>query len=96
MLMGVVLGMIYVKTGNIVVTSIIHILNNSFAIMLVRALGDDAKDFSLKEWMGGNWVAGVCIIVGFSLCFFLLREFWKKSPSPRSPKVESPLTASHG
>lgn len=90
-LMGIILGMIYVKTGNIVVTSIIHILNNSFAIVLVRVLGDDAKDFSLTEWIGGNWIAGVCIIAGFSLCFYLIRMFWESNPTLALPEGEGEL-----
>ena len=77
-LMGVILGVIYVKTGNIVVTSIIHVLNNSFAVSQVWMLGDNVMDFRMADWMGGNAVAGVCIILGFAICFFLLRRFWEE------------------
>ena len=76
-LMGVILGVIYVKTGNIVVTSIIHVLNNTFAVSQVWMLGDDVMDFRMADWMGGNVVAGVCIILGFAICFYLLRRFWE-------------------
>ena len=76
-LMGVILGVIYAKTGNIVITSIIHILNNSIAVIEVNVLGDKAKEFSMVEWIGGNVVAGVCIIVGFAGCAYLLRKFWE-------------------
>lgn len=77
LLMGLMLGMIYIKTGNIVVTCIIHILNNSFAVTQVWLLGDKVRDLSMVEWVGGKFIAGICIIVGFSLCFYLLRKFWK-------------------
>ncbi|MBO7067664.1 MAG: CPBP family intramembrane metalloprotease [Bacteroidaceae bacterium] len=99
-LMGVILGVIYVKTGNIVVTSIIHILNNSIAVIQVNALGEKALDFSMVEWIGGPIVAGVCIIVGFTGCAYLLRKLWESSLSPTLPleegeqpdiKSESPL-----
>ena len=75
-LMGVILGVIYAKTGNIVLTSIIHILNNSIAIIEINALGDKVFDFSMVEWIGGKVVAGVCIIVGFAGCAYLLTKFW--------------------
>lgn len=75
-LMGIILGVIYVKTGNIVITSIIHILNNSIAMIEVNALGDKVKEFSMVEWVGGKVVAGVCIIVGFAGCAYLLTKFW--------------------
>lgn len=76
-LMGIILGVIYAKTGNIVLTSIIHILNNSFAMILVHALGEKALEYKMTEWIGGKYVAGVCIIVGFAGCAYLLRKFWE-------------------
>lgn len=78
MLLGVMFGMIYMKTGNIVLTSIIHILNNSVAMFEVYALGDKVRDFSMVEWVGGDIIAGICVIVGFALCAYLLRKFWEQ------------------
>lgn len=77
-LMGIILGVIYTKTGNIVLTSIIHILNNSIAMIEVNVLGDKVLEFSMVEWVGGKVVAGVCIIVGFAGCAYLLTKFWDK------------------
>ena len=79
-LIGLMLGVIYIKTGNIVITCIIHILNNSYAVIQTRMLGDKADDFSMVEWIGGDAVAGICIIVGFALCFYLLRKMWEEYP----------------
>ena len=73
-LMGLILGVIYVRTGNIVLTSIIHILNNSVSVVQVHVLGEEVKDFSIVKWTGGNFVAGICIIAGFTLCYILLRK----------------------
>lgn len=78
-LMGVILGVIYVKTGNIVVTSIIHILNNSFAVVQMKVLGEEAKDFKMVDWVGGYTIAGICIIIGFAGCFYLLRKMWERT-----------------
>ena len=80
MLLGLMLGIIYIKTGNIVVCSIVHMLNNSFAVVQVWLLGDKIKDFSLVEGVGGEVVAGLCIIVSAALCFYLLRRFWETTP----------------
>lgn len=77
-LMGVIFGVIYTKTGNIVLTSIIHILNNSIAMIEVNVLGDKVLEFSMVERVGGKVVAGVCIIVGFAGCALLLRKFWER------------------
>ena len=89
MLLGVMLGMIYIKTGSVVVPSIIHILNNSFAMVTIWIYGEEALDESMVEWVGGNIPAGICIIVGFALCFFLLRKFWEQpTPSPSQREGE--------
>lgn len=76
-LVGLILGYIYAKTGNIVVTSIIHILNNSYVMVLVNVLDEKVLDFSVVEWIGGKVIAGICIIVGFTVCAYLLRKFWE-------------------
>lgn len=86
-LMGIILGIIYVKTGNIVITSIIHILNNSIAMIDVNVLGDKVKEFSLVEWVGGPVVAGVCIIAGATLCAIILRKFWERGLTPNPSLV---------
>ena len=81
--------MIYMKTGSVVVTSIIHILNNSFAMVTIWIYGEEALDESMVEWVGGNIPAGICIIVGFALCFLLLRKFWEQpTPSPSQREGE--------
>ena len=73
-LMGLILSYVYQKTGNIFVTSIIHILNNSLAVVQMNVLGDAAKDFSMTEWVGGPVVAWGAIVVGCVMCVGLLRR----------------------
>ena len=75
--MGFLLGIIYYKTGNIVITSILHILNNSVAVWQMYSLGDAAKDFKMEEWLGGLPMAYASIAVGISACVFLMLRFWK-------------------
>lgn len=73
MIIGFILGVIYIKTGNVVLTSIIHILNNSIALIQMNVMGEKAKDFSMVEWVGGNTIAIICIVVGLALCGYLLK-----------------------
>ncbi len=74
---GFLLGIIYYKTGNIVITSILHILNNSVAVWQMYTMGEAAKDFSLIEWLGGQGYAVGIGCVCAILCSVLLRHFWK-------------------
>ena len=74
---GFLLGIIYYKTGNIVITSILHILNNSVAVWHMYTMGEAAKDFSLIEWLGGQGYAVGIGCVCAILCSVLLRHFWK-------------------
>ena len=74
---GIILGIVYYKSGNIVLTSIIHILNNSAALVQMRVLGDDVADFRLTEWLGGITTSVLCAVVAMVVCITLLRMFWK-------------------
>ena len=75
--MGVILAIVYYKSGNIVLPSIIHILNNSAAVIQMRVLGDEVADFRLTEWLGGIAVSVLCAIVAMVICIIMLRQFWK-------------------
>lgn len=78
-IVGIILGIIYVKTGNVVVTSIIHIINNSIAVIEMNLLGDEAADLSYKDILG---VADIpVIIILAALCVFLLTKYWKSNTS---------------
>ncbi len=74
---GLILGIVYAKTGNIVVTSIIHIINNSIAVIEMNLLGDEAEDLMFKDILG---VADIpVIIITAALCVFLLNKYWKSN-----------------
>lgn len=70
--MGVVLGYVYYRTGNIIVPSIIHILNNSIAVWQMNALGEEIHDYSMVEAVGGMGAAAGIIIAGIALCVGIL------------------------
>lgn len=71
---GLILAVIYVKTGNIVVTSIIHIINNSLAVVQMNVLGENASEYSLLDKLG--YVSIPLIAVLAIGCVYLLKEFW--------------------
>ena len=93
-IMGLLLAIIYYKTGNIVITSLIHIFNNSLAVVEMNLLGEEAKTFSYTEGMAGKFVAGVAIIVGIALCIILLQKFWKNVQEPVYVPVPADLPES--
>lgn len=74
---GLVLGVIYYKTGNIVLTSTIHIVNNSAAVWQMYVMGTEMKEFSLIETMGGIIVSSTIMAASMTGCIWLLFYFWK-------------------
>lgn len=81
--MGVILGIIYYKTGNIVIPSILHILNNSVAVWSMYSMGEEAKELSLTEMLGGTAMAIGITIPVLVVCISLLRKFWMSQQTPQ-------------
>lgn len=75
-LMGIILGILYYKTGNVVLTSILHILNNSVAVVQMQVMGKDAMDYSFVEELGGMMPAIACVVISGGLCCYGLYCFW--------------------
>ena len=76
--MGLILSVIYHKTGNAVVTSIVHILNNSLAVVQINLLGDKVADFKMGEWLGLTPVCEWALIAVLAVaCVFLLNRYWQ-------------------
>lgn len=83
---GLLLGVVYWKTGNIVVTSIIHMANNLLCVALVRGLGDAADTFSLGQWMGGGMVPIVVAGLSLLLCVGMFAVFIRTYPQVATPE----------
>lgn len=81
---GLILGVVYYKTGNILLTSLIHILNNSFATMMavIEDEGGEPEASSFAEYLGstGVVIAIVASIAALAICGYLLYIFWKRLP----------------
>ena len=75
--MGIMLGILYWRSGNIWWPIILHVLNNSMACLQVWLLGDKVKGYSLVDTFGGNtmaWYAiGILSTLSISvLCYYAL------------------------
>lgn len=82
-IIGVLLGVVYVKSHSIVLTSIIHIINNSLAIYEMRKFGETINDFSLTQVIGGTLTL-VFIATSVLLCYVFLSEYVRKYHRPRT------------
>ncbi len=80
--MGFIFGIIYYKTGNIVIPCLLHMINNSVAVWQMYSMGEAAKDFSMVEWMGGLGVSACYVIPCFIIGCALLYHFWRKHQTP--------------
>lgn len=75
---GIMLGIIYLKTGNIILCTIIHIINNSIAVAQMIVLGENTKDFKLTDALGGYTLAIPLMVACFALSAFLLVKLWRR------------------
>lgn len=80
---GMVLGVMYLRTGNVVLSSIMHIINNSTAVVLLRVMGDEAEEFSFVELLGGEANARLVALAAFALAAAGLYIFLKKYKNER-------------
>ena len=75
--LGIIFGIIYYKTGNIILTSILHILNNGIVAIQLYTLNEDISDLSFSEWFGGDLKAYAAMLLFGALCIVLMGLFWK-------------------
>ncbi len=76
--LGILFGIVYYKTGNIVLTSVLHIFNNGIVVLLMYVFGSDYADASYAEWFGGMTVPYVIMTISFVLCCALMYAFWHR------------------
>lgn len=77
-MVGIVFGIIYYRTGSLVITTLCHILNNSFSVILMNIYGSEADDLTF-EHMLGRTETGVTFILAVVAAVVLLRLFWKRT-----------------
>lgn len=74
--LGIIFGIIYYKTGNVIVTSLLHILNNSFAALQLYNMNEGYDDTTIAEWLGSNTAAYALMALFGILCIVCLMLFW--------------------
>ena len=70
--MGIMLGILYWRSGNLFWPFLLHFLNNSVACLQVWFMGDKVRDYSMVEAVGGTSVAWVMIVVSSLICTCIL------------------------
>lgn len=73
-LMGVIFGIVYYKSGNIILSSVLHILNNSFATFIALTYG---METSLSDIFGSNTITIVSGIICAIFSIALFVRYWK-------------------
>ena len=76
--LGILLGIIYYKTGGIVLTSLLHILNNGIVAFQLYADGTDAIETSPAEWFGSTTLALTFMTLFGALSIVLMTLFWNR------------------
>lgn len=87
-LIGLLLGILYYRTGSLLLPTLLHSLNNGMAVMQVWSMGEEIKSFSLIEWLGGPLVTlplTIALTVG---CVVLLRLFWQHTHPSYTGAIE--------
>ena len=79
-LLGVVFGVVYYRTGSLIITTICHILNNSFSVLMMNIYGDEANDITFDSILGHN-TATILMVLTIIACGALLYWFWNKTKS---------------
>ena len=88
--LGIIFGIIYYKTGNIVLTSILHILNNYIVVAQLRTMSGEITEHSLSEWFGGGPNAYAAMLCSGVLCIALMKGFWDRyQPRQKDDKNET-------
>lgn len=70
--MGIMLGILYWRSGNIIWPIILHVLNNSVACLQVWLLGDKIKEYSMVKAIGGTSTAWSAIAILLLLAVAIL------------------------
>jgi len=81
-IIGIVLAIIYVKTGSIVISYIVHMLNNLVSVILLYTYGEEASDISIINATGIYVAIGLMIITAV-LGILGLKYFWDNHPTPK-------------
>ena len=75
--LGILLGIIYFKTGNIVLSSLLHIINNSIVVLQLYIVGEEFVNTSYAELFGGMLIPYIIMTFSIVFCCFFMCAFWR-------------------
>lgn len=80
---GILLGIIY-YSGNIILSSLLHILNNIIAAVQLHIMGEDIVDTTYADLFGSSFAAYTIMILFALLCIVLMKKFWDGYRPPKT------------
>ncbi|MCQ2228320.1 MAG: CPBP family intramembrane metalloprotease [Bacteroidales bacterium] len=78
MIVGVIFGVIYYRTGNIILTTIIHIINNSMATYLM-SISTDPLQLGENDDTNMLIMSVILSLICWGICYIMLRKLWKST-----------------
>ena len=88
---GILFGIIYYKTGNVIISSLLHIINNGAVATLLYLYGEDIQDLSLADWFGSTSNAYALAALSGIFCLVLMTIFWNFYSPTEGNKKHAPL-----
>ena len=79
---GILLGIVYIKSRSVLLTTFVHCINNMVAVMELRRFGALTAGFSFTQILG-HQLTNIYLIVCTILCYLFMREFMRKYHRPR-------------
>ena len=73
---GIALGILYYKSGNIILPLIVHALNNTFSSILTLTVESD----DLIQLLGGQTIVYILLVLTWSLSASLFVRYWRTAP----------------
>jgi len=88
---GVVMCLLYVRSGTLRLPIAAHMLNNATAITLAAAqLPKDRNPYSLAEFRSHWWIGAICMTLGLAVLAHLTRGSWDLRSWRLPPVVQLP------
>ena len=88
--LGIMFGIIYYKTESVVLTSLLHILNNSIVVVLLYTMGEDAVDATPAELFGSDRMAWTFMAFSGVLSIMLIKLFWDSTSLEKKEAKNDP------
>ncbi|MCQ2095983.1 MAG: CPBP family intramembrane metalloprotease [Bacteroidaceae bacterium] len=75
-LVGLMLAILYYKTGSLIPGTVVHILNNSWAVVMMNIYADE-PDITFRQLLGQT-SSNIILILGLSLSAYMFHVYWRK------------------